>query len=66
MAGKIGGEGEKMGQDLVIGGQVERFGGFGAKEALSRAGSYRQCRRWGSSQEAMTVAHRSEVRDRMG
>lgn len=66
MAGKIGGEGEKVGQDLVIEGQVEGFGDFGAKERLSRAGSHRQCRRWGSSQEAMTVAQRAEVRGRMG
>lgn len=38
-------------------GQVEGLGGFG---------SYRQCRRWGSRQEAVTVSQRAEVRSRMG
>lgn len=47
-------------------GQVEGLGGFGADDVLSRAGSYRQGRRWGSRQEAVTVAQGAEVRGRMG
>ena len=42
---KIGGQGEKLDQDLVFGDQIEGSGGSGANEWYSRAGSYRQCSR---------------------
>lgn len=42
--GEDGSQGEKLALDLVTGGPVMGFGGFGANEGLSRAGSHRQCR----------------------